>query len=221
VDGLPEHHDTRRKPATYDRILRNIAGCHVNIHWTITAPMMQRAGYLEEYVAFWDARAEVNRILVSYYSPQQNEHSPEVLSPSERHAAGETLKTLRARYPKLLMNSGIARAMEFPPAAPGECMFSKLSTNYSADLQTRVEPCIFGGSPDCSRCGCSISSGLHWLKTIKLAGLIKIETIVDYSVKLGSRLGKLRRKYSAHPRWTIPPAPERGLVQIAKHTRLQ
>src|SRR5215813_3071283 len=27
VDGLPEHHDIRRKPATYDRILKNISGC--------------------------------------------------------------------------------------------------------------------------------------------------------------------------------------------------
>lgn len=26
VDGLPEHHDERRKPATYGRILKNIAG---------------------------------------------------------------------------------------------------------------------------------------------------------------------------------------------------
>src|ERR1700732_4935833 len=26
VDGLPEHHDVRRKPATYDRILKNING---------------------------------------------------------------------------------------------------------------------------------------------------------------------------------------------------
>src|SRR5579872_126679 len=36
VDGLPEHHDVRRKPATYERILRNIEQCTVNIHWTIT-----------------------------------------------------------------------------------------------------------------------------------------------------------------------------------------
>src|ERR1700740_1193250 len=38
VDGLPEHHDVRRKPATYDRVLQNIEGCQVNVHWTITAP---------------------------------------------------------------------------------------------------------------------------------------------------------------------------------------
>ena len=48
VDGLPEHHDVRRKPATYDRILKNIAGCQVNMHGTITRPMLERPGYIEE-----------------------------------------------------------------------------------------------------------------------------------------------------------------------------
>src|SRR5215470_295924 len=65
VDGLPEHHDIRREPATYERILKNISGRKVNIHWTITRPMLERPGYIEEYVAFWDARPEVNRIWVS------------------------------------------------------------------------------------------------------------------------------------------------------------
>src|ERR1700688_3757502 len=55
VDGLPEHHDIRRKPATYERILKNIEGCEVNIHWVITRPMFERPGYLEEYVNFWSA----------------------------------------------------------------------------------------------------------------------------------------------------------------------
>ena len=62
VDGLPEHHDVRRKPATYDRILKNIAGCQVNMHGTITRPMLERPGYLEEYISFWNARPEVVRI---------------------------------------------------------------------------------------------------------------------------------------------------------------
>ena len=70
VDGLPEHHDIRRKPATYERILKNIEGREVNVHWVITRPMLERAGYLEEYVAFWSARPEVDRIWVSVYTPQ-------------------------------------------------------------------------------------------------------------------------------------------------------
>ncbi|MGH9707272.1 MAG: radical SAM protein, partial [Candidatus Acidiferrales bacterium] len=42
IDGLREDHDIRRKPATYERILKNIAGREVNIHWTITRPMLAR-----------------------------------------------------------------------------------------------------------------------------------------------------------------------------------
>jgi hypothetical protein len=209
VDGLPEHHDVRRMPATYDRILRNIAGCRVNFHWTITASMLRRSGYLEEYLAFWNARAEVVRIWVSLYTPQQNEHSAEMLSMLERRAVADELRTLQPRYPKLLMNSGIASAIQSPPATPRECMFSRMSTNYSADLQTRVEPCIFGGAPDCSQCGCAISSGLHWLKTVRVAHLVKIETLVNGSVELGSVLGKLRSEYRAHPRWSVRPTSER------------
>src|SRR5271154_710121 len=56
IDGLQEDHDLRRKPATYQRILKNIEGREVNIHWTITRQMLSRPGYLEEYVAFWNGR---------------------------------------------------------------------------------------------------------------------------------------------------------------------
>src|SRR5947209_17525166 len=70
VDGLPEHHDIRRKPATYERILKNIGGCNVNIHLTITRVMLQSKGYLDEYFWFWDARPEVDRIWLSTYTPQ-------------------------------------------------------------------------------------------------------------------------------------------------------
>src|ERR1700693_5475712 len=73
VDGLPEHHDIRRKPATYERILNNIEGREINVHWVITRPMLARPGYLEEYVSFWNARREVDHIWVSLYSPQIDE----------------------------------------------------------------------------------------------------------------------------------------------------
>src|SRR3989441_1568504 len=71
VDGLPEHHEVRRKPATYERILKNIEGCRVNIHGTITRPMLERPRYLEEYVGFWSERPEVVRMWMSLYTPQR------------------------------------------------------------------------------------------------------------------------------------------------------
>ena len=104
IDGLPEHHDPRRKPATYDRILENIRGREVNIHWTITGPMMKRPGYLEEYLAFWQSRPEVKRIWVSLYSSAAGRAHPG----NAHHGGAETvareLPGLREAYPKLLMN---------------------------------------------------------------------------------------------------------------------
>ncbi len=217
VDGLPEHHDIRRKPATYERILKNMKGCEVNVHWTITRPMLARPSYLEEYVSYWSARPEVNRIWVSVYTPQVGEHSLEILTPEDRSALARQLPSLCRQYPKLLTTEGIARAIVHPPSEPKECLFSKMSANYSADLQSRVEPCVFGGTPDCSQCGCAISSGLHWIKSIKLAGPVKIDHLVSGSIGVGLRVNRLRLHSTQPSRWhsEVPnPKPGPDLVQI-------
>jgi organic radical activating enzyme len=216
VDGLPEHHDERRKPATYERILQNIRDRQINVHWTITAAMLKRLGYLEEYVAFWNARPEVNRIWVSLYSPQVGEHSAEMLSPEERRRIGSELPVLHQAYPKLLMSPGIAEAFVTPPRSPEQCLFSKMSTNYSADLTTRVEPCVFGGTPDCSQCGCVISSGLHRAQKVRVAGPLKVGHLVRGSMAIGSLCNRLRSKSADPSRWNRHPAqpPSPGLVQI-------
>ena len=201
VDGLPEHHDVRREPATYERILKNIAGRRINVHWTITKPMLERPAYLEEYVSFWNARPEVARIWVSVYTPQLEEHSAEMLSHDERYKLATDLVPLAKRYPKLLINEGIAKALVRPPQSPQECLFSKMSVNYSADLQTRVEPCVFGGTPDCSHCGCAISSGLHWLKSIPVAGPLTIAHFVRGSIAIGSLVNRWQEQAPRPSRW--------------------
>src|SRR6201987_488647 len=143
VDGLPEHHDERRKPATYERILKNVAGRSINVHWVITRPMLSRSSYLEEYVAFWNAQAEVDHIWVSLYSPQIGEESAERLLSEDRERVARELPQLGRLYPKLLLPEGVGRAFVKPPESPNDCLFSKMSTNYSADLRTHVEPCVF------------------------------------------------------------------------------
>jgi len=217
VDGLPEHHDERRKPATYERILKNIDGRKINVHWVITKPMLQRRGYLEEYVRFWQARPEVDHIWVSLYTPQLGESTPEILSPQDRLQIAQELPALRRQYPKLLMNEGIAKAFVDPPANPQQCIFSKMSLNYSADLRTRVEPCVFGGTPDCRQCGCSISSALQWIDGIRLLGPLKIGHLVRSSIRVGSLVARLSAS-SRHPvRWHsgTPRSKTTPLVQIS------
>lgn len=191
VDGLPEHHDIRRRPATYERILKNIAGRQVNIHLTITRPMLQSTGYLAEYFSFWNARPEVARIWVSTYTPQKGEETPEMLTRRDRERLFVEMANWRALYPKVLMNPEIIAAFEAPPATPDDCIFAKMSVNYSADLATRVEPCIFGGKPDCASCGCASSVGLQALREIPLMGPLKIGHLVNASIKTGSAMRRL------------------------------
>ena len=73
--------------------------------------------------------------------------------------------------------------------------------NYSADLQTRVEPCVFGGNPDCTQCGCSISSALHWIRDVNVAGPLKVGHLVGASLTVGSALSKLRGHSDTPNRW--------------------
>jgi MoaA/NifB/PqqE/SkfB family radical SAM enzyme len=201
VDGLPEHHDIRRKPATYQRILKNIADRKVNVHWVITRQMLDRPGYLAEYVAFWNARPEVDRIWVSLYTPQIGEQSAEILAPNHREFVARELTALHHKFPKLLMQPGIAKALLHQPKHPGDCLFAKMSANYSADLETRVEPCVFGGAPDCSQCGCMASSGLHWIRSVRVAGPLRVGHFVRGSIAVGSLVNRFRRPAARPSRW--------------------
>ena len=210
VDGLPEHHDIRRKPATYERILKNIAGRQVNIHLTITRSMAQSAGYLEDYFEFWSARPEINHIWVSTYSPQVGEDTCETLTRSDRAKLFQSMPSWRPRFPKLLMTPAMAEAFAQPPATPADCIFSKMSVNYSADLSTRVEPCILGGKPDCSQCGCAASVGFHSLHRTSLIGPLMVGHLVGASVAIGGMVGRLRRSVEPE-RWRKPAA---DLVQL-------
>jgi hypothetical protein len=76
-----------------------------------------------------------------------------------------------------------------------------MSMNYSADLRTHVEPCVFGGTPDCSQCGCSISSALHWIRDVKIVGPLKVGHLVRGSLSVGSAVRKLRHGVDAPNRW--------------------
>jgi organic radical activating enzyme len=215
IDGLPEHHDVRRKPATYEKILSNLAGRSVNVHWTITRQMLQRPGYLEDYLKFWQARPELNQLWVSVYTPQVGEESAERLSQLDRETLARELPPLAKKYPKLLFNENLAGAVLHPPKNPTDCVFAKLSANYSADLVSRVEPCVFGGNPDCSQCGCAISSGLHWVRTVNVAGPLKVDHFIQSSIAIGRTVNRLRAKASNQQRWTgQPPRIVPNLIQI-------
>jgi sulfatase maturation enzyme AslB (radical SAM superfamily) len=214
VDGNPEDHDVRRKPATYDRILRNIEDRKVNVHWTVVRSNVERPGYIERYLEFWNARPEVDTIWVSIYTPQLGEESPERLTESNRRALAEIIGDARGRYPKLLMHRGLMEAFLNPPAGPADCQFAKCSVNYTADLKTRVEPCVFGGSPNCAECGCAISLGMHWLGDMKLAGPVRGRHVINASMGVGRMVNRLTRHEFDFRRIEDEPKRPIDLVQI-------
>lgn len=200
VDGLSEDHDVRRAPATYDKILTNSAGRRVDIACVVTGPMMRRSGYLDEYLRFWSERPNTDRIAFSIYSPQVGEKSPEMLDARDRAELIRQLPELKRRYPKLVMNEGIAAAFATPPSSPEDCTFSRMSANYSANLETRVEPCVFGGNPDCSQCGCAATAIFQWVGSRRLLGPLRASHLMRASVWVGSITYRFRES-GWRPRW--------------------
>lgn len=193
VDGLPPEHDARRKPATYERILQNIAGHRVIVHCTITGQMMKQPGYLEEFLRFWSARPEARKIWMSLFTPQKGAGSPECLSLAERDRAIDDMLRLREVHPKLDMPRAVIREFAHPPASPRDCIFARTTMTLSADLKTKITPCQFGGEPDCSRCGCIASMGLAAVGHHRLVPGITAGDVFRASAAFASFVAKFRR----------------------------
>ena len=190
IDGLQPEHDVRRKPATYERILKNIEGQRIVIHSTITSQMVQRPGYLREFLEFWTPRDEIRKVWFSTFTPQIGDDLPEMLSREQRLQVMEELVELRREFPKLDMREGVIKQLAEPPKSPAECTFALTTETISADLKTKVTPCQFGGNPDCSSCGCIASLGLSAVSKHKLAGFIPIGAIFKASIWAGNLRSK-------------------------------
>jgi MoaA/NifB/PqqE/SkfB family radical SAM enzyme len=192
IDGLQPEHDARRAPATYDRILKHIQGQHVTIHTTVTR-QQSRTGYLTEFTEIWAPNPDVKRIWFSLYTPQQGEVSDERLRPEDRARVVEEIGRLHKRFDKLAdMNPLVTRGYLTPPPDPESCIFAKTTACVSADLQTKITPCQYGGKPVCSECGCMASVGLGALADYKLGGLVELRTIFNASLSVGAGMRRLR-----------------------------
>jgi len=209
IDGLQPEHDARRTPATYERILHNIAGHRITVHCTITGQMMKRPGYLEEFLQLWTPREEVTQIWMSMFTPQRGAIAPEILTPAERRQAIEELLRLRRIYPKLDMLEALIREFLNPPSSPEACIFVQTTHTISADFKTGIVPCQFGGNPDCSQCGCIASMGLAAVGQHKILGNLTAGKIFFKSAQIGKAIAKLRTDNGAtqgrrHPWDWIP-----------------
>ncbi|HEX3987058.1 MAG TPA: radical SAM protein [Acidobacteriaceae bacterium] len=204
IDGLPAEHDARRKPATYERILKSIEGARVTIHCTVTSQIADRPGYIEEFLRFWSSRPEIAKIWFSLFTPQRGAADAEILSPAQRAVTIDTFRRMLPQYPLLDMPEPVLRELEHPPMNPGDCIFARTTQTISADLTTRITPCQFGGNPDCSQCGCIASMGLAAVGHYPLVGALTAGHVFMASDRLG-RHWKSLRDAVAPP--AVPPPP--------------
>ena len=192
IDGLQPEHDERRKPATYERILKHIEGHRVTVHCTVTRQQVRRNGYLEEFVDFWSRNSDVSQIWISLYTPQVGEISAERLTKADRQRVVEDLLSLRGRYPKLAMPKGLIETYARPPQSPDDCVFAKTTMCVSADFEKQITPCQFGGNTDCANCGCIASAGLTAVGRHRLPGGIRVGAIFDASFRVGAHVRRIR-----------------------------
>jgi MoaA/NifB/PqqE/SkfB family radical SAM enzyme len=193
IDGLEAEHNARRAPATYERILRNIAGHSIIIHTTVTAQTLHRPDYWEDFLRFWSARQETKKIWISLFTPQRGAApAPEDISPEQRAWLVQRLYEWRELFPKLDMARALIRELERPPQKPEDCIFAQTTRIISADLKTRVTPCQFGGDPDCAQCGCVASMGLAAVGNHVLLPGLTAGDLFHASAKIGKLIAGLR-----------------------------
>jgi len=194
IDGLQHDHDVRRQPATYERILKNIAGHSIVVHCTVTHQMaaqnVGRARYFEEFLTFWSGRPEVRKIWFSLFTPQVGEDAEEILSADEREAVLNDLARLRPLFPKLNLPDVVIKGYRRPPESPADCIFARTTMNITADLKGRITPCQFGGNPDCSQCGCMASAGLQSIGDHQLLGFLPVKHIYFASDRIGQTVAR-------------------------------
>lgn len=199
IDGLQPEHDARRKPATYERILKNIADAKVTIHSTITGNIAARPGYIEEFLQFWSARPQIVKVWFSLFTPQVGATGPEILTRRQRIFVVEDLLRLRLRYPILDMHDSLLREMLTPPSSPGECIFARTTHIVSADLRTEIAPCQFGGNPDCAQCGCIASMGLAAVGHHRVVGPLTAGHLFFASDRVGRAWRAMRNALANAP----------------------
>jgi hypothetical protein len=126
-----------------------------------------------------------------------------------RQRAVAELGRLHEEFPALRLNRRMLEAFLNPPGQPDQCAFARLTHTISADLQSSIEPCQFGGTPDCTQCGCLATMGLEAVLNYRLKIGVPVRTFFDASMAVGERVRRLRpsRPLRAGSRPGIAPRP--------------
>src|SRR6188508_387062 len=205
IDGLQPEHDERRKPATYDRILKHIEGHQITVHCTVTRQQIRRDGYIEEFLTYWQGNPNTRLMWVSLYTPQVGEISTERLSKADRERVVAELRRLRPMFSKFQMLDGMLNVYANPPQSPDECVFAKTTECLSSDLERRITPCQLDGNPDCANCGCVASAGLEAISRHKLKGILPVGKIFTASLQFGNAVRWMREGTAGSSKPGVPP----------------
>ena len=107
------------------------------------------------------------------------------------------------------MPKGLIQAYLHPPSTPAACIFARTTKTVTANLESLVTPCQFGGNPDCSQCGCIASAGLNAIGDHRLPGGLRVGWIYDKSLRFGEMVASIRNGRSK-PSSKFPPDPIRA-----------
>ena len=99
---------------------------------------------------------------------------------------------MQVAYPLIDMKKGLIEELRRPPASPKDCIFARTTLTVSADLKTRITPCQFGGTPDCSQCGCIASMVLAAVGHHQVVPGVTAGQIFFLSDLIGKGVSKLR-----------------------------
>jgi len=184
--------------------------------------MVRRSGYLRDFLEFWSPNPAAEKIWMSIFTPQKGANPVECISRDERIAVVQSLLELRTAYPKLDMPEGLVKELLAPPTSPARCIFARTTRTISADFKTQVEPCQFGGEPDCSRCGCIASMGLAAIGNYKIVGSLTAGHLFWASASLGDAVqrftnsGERSKKQTSEPLAEVIPISEPKLTTIKR-----
>ena len=116
------------------------------------------------------------------------------------------------------MNRKMIEELRHPPQSPEDCIFARTTMSLSADLETRIGPCQFGGKPDCTQCGCVASVALavvghHRVFLALLPAISCLPPSGSVWVSEGPLGKRLRGKSTVLP---PPPGPPLTVISNAK-----
>jgi hypothetical protein len=131
-----------------------------------------------------------------------------MLDPAERALAISEMMQLREQYSKLDMPAVVVQQFLSPPESPTDCVFAQTTETLSADLQTKITPCQFGGHPDCKSCGCFASMGLASVAAHRLGGVIPVGAIFKASIKIGQTRARAKHQVKNLLRILPPTQPK-------------